>query len=431
MANTLQTQQLIERQLAFAWEASPGIGDHIKWDNELIGAQNQTGATVSLRRPSRIRASVTGLESAGANDLPGVTQPGVGYSASIDAVVPVTLTTKVEANIQASMEELTYKFQKDPDQTKRFIEPAIVSIKDQINYELAKFVSLSCGNVVTTSSYSTFAQNYLASLGSARSLLVQRGGASVSTERILVAGMDVAPQIGASAATNFNFGNSIRGAQDKGGLVPELGGAKLFESPLLHEYTMPAAVTPTVAAPSGNVTNGVAAGYASTFQVNITGAAASTLYPAGTRWAFTGVYWIVPTTQQSTGKQATFVQTADVTTNGSGAATLTLAEAITYGGDFRNTTLTTAIPTGTTMSIVGAGTAFKPSFLLTRDAVIGVSPKVALPTGLPYAKNFKTSSGFQFALIEDRWPGTLQNITKLVAFVGFGAPKPEGMVAIV
>lgn len=431
MPNNFQTQSLIERKLAFAWEAMEGIGDKIKWENDLIGPQNQTGATVTMRRPSRVLSTVTGLETSGAYDLPGVTQPTTSYSQTIDAVFPVTLTKRIEVNIQASMEELSYKLTQGEDVMNRFIEPAIVSFKDQANYELSKFVSLNCGNVVTTSSYSNFAQNYLSSLGTARALMTQRGGITPSQERMLIAGMDVAPQIGASAATNFHFGGGIRNVQDKGGLMPELGGARLYESPLLYEYTMPAAITPTVAAPGGAVTNGIASGYAQTFQVNITAAGNTITYPAHTRWAFTGVYWIVPTTGQSTGKQATFVQTTAVTTDVSGNATLTLAEAITYGGDFRNTTLTTAIPTGTTLSIVGAGTTFKPSFLMTREAVVGVSPKVQIPTGVPYAKNFKSSSGFQFAMIEDHWPGTLQNITKIVGFVGFGAAKPEAMCAIV
>lgn len=431
MPNQIAVQNKIAKQLAFAWEASEGLGDKITWKNNLIDPADATGQTTTLRRPSRIQATVTGMDAAGATDLPGVTQPAVGYSATIDATFPVTVTTKIEVNIQASVQELLASIDKGDIQD-RYLAPAMVSFKDQANYELAKFAAFSAGQTINTTTYGNFAQNFQASLGYAKALMQQRGGVTPSQEKLLVCGMDVMPQIGPAAATLFQYGSGLQNAQRDGKIIQELAGFRLYESPLLYESTQPAAAAGvTVAAPSGNVTNGVATGYAQTMQVNLAGLPANTTYVKGTRWAFNGVFWVVPTTGASTGKQATFVQTADFTSSAGGTATITLAEAICFGGAFRNTTLTTAIPTGTGVSIILPGTAFKPSFAMTRDAIIGVSPKVKLPDGVPFAKNFTALNGFNFALVSDHWPGTLQSITKLIGFVGFGAAKPEAICTIV
>ena len=431
MANSIQTQNLIAKQLAFAWEAAEGLGDKITWKNNLIDPADATGQTVTLRRPSRVQATVTGMDAEGATDLPGVTQPTAGYTPTIDATFPVTVTAKIEVNIQASVQELLASIDKGDIQD-RYMAPAIVSFKDQANYYLSQFAMLNAGQIITTTSYATYAQNFLASLGFAKAQMVQRGGMTPSQEKILVADMNVMPQVGPSAATLYQFGSGVEKSQDDGRLQSRLGDFKLFESPLLYDTTQPAAVTgATVAAPSAGVTNGIASGYAQNMLVNIAGLPASTTYAAGTRWAFNGVFWVVPTTGKNINKQATFVQQVAATTSASGTVTLQLAEAICYGPGFQNTNLTTAIPTGTGISIILPGQALPISFAMTRDAIIGVSPKVKLPDGVPFAKNFTAPNGFNFAMISDHWPGTLQSITKLIGFVGFGAAKQESLCVIV
>lgn len=432
MANSFQTQSLVEKAVAFKWAANPGLADHIQWERDLISAQKNTGATVTLRRPSRVRATRSGLESAGAYDLPGTTQPAVGYSTLTDAVVPLTISSRFEANLQVSMEELTFKLDRN-DAMDRYIEPAIVSLKDQINEQIAKDLAIKAGqSVVQGTAYSSFAQNFEEAIAYAKNLTIQRGGGSQTSDRALVAHMGIMPQVGPSAATVFHYADASRSSQNGGVLQPTLAGCKLFESAVLN--TVAATAQPAgaaVAAPGGGVINGVASGYASTFSVNMKTLGNAVLFPAGTIVSFNGVNWIVPTTQRDTGRTATFTLTADVTSAADGTAVFVLAEALVYGGDFRNTTLTTAIPTDTAVTIIRAGTTMKPSWLITKGSVVGCSPEIDIPKGVAYSKKFNAPSGVQFAMIEDHWPGTLQNIVKLVAFVGIAAPKPEGIVQIV
>ena len=428
MANTFKVQSLVEKAIALRWAELPGVIDHITWDNSLVSGKRNTGFSTTKRRPSRVRSTITTTGTS--YDLPGVTQPGVGYKNLEDAVVPINVTNRIEANIQASMEELTFVLDRS-DVMERFIDPMIVSVKDQVNLHLAQMISQMQGSTVQVgSSFGNYSQDFLQALAYAKALGIKRGGMKDGQEKILLAHMEVMPQVGPSAATMFHYGKGIENAQSRGQLPQTLGGARLYESPLLPATTGPAQPgSAAVAAPGGAVTNGVASGYAPTFQVNLKSMAASTLYPAGTIIAFTGVNWIIPTTQQDTGRQATFTLTADATSDASGNVTVTLAEALIYGGDMRNTTLTTAIPTNTTVTIIKAGASQKPSFLFTKEAILGSSVDIAIPKGVPYAKNFNFR-GFQFALIEDHWPGTLQNMIKVVGFYGVTVQVPEAVIQI-
>lgn len=429
MANTFGTQSLVEKALAFGWMSQKGIGDMITWKKDAISAQKNTGATITLRRPSRGRSTLSGLETAGAYDLPGTTQPAVGYSTLTDAQVPLTLALRAEYNMQTSMEEMTYKLDRE-DVKERFLNPAIVSIKDQINQWLVEVANAGAGQSISVAAQggSTYAQNFLKATGKARALMVQRGAATDSSEKLLMANMDVGPELGSSVATMYKYGMGVEGAQNDGGVIPSLAGFKLFESPLVYSDAIPAdPTTIQVAAPSTGVTNGLTT-YSPTFKLNLKGLGSITTVKKGWRIALAGIYWTVPTTQVSTGKQVTLVVTEDATVTGA-AATVTCAEAVIYSGDFKNTTLTTAIPTDTAVTLVGANSTVTPSFAFTKDSIIGVSPKIDLPTGRPFAKNFQFG-GFNVAMIEDVYPGTLQNITKLVAFVGLTVVKPEGVVSL-
>lgn len=429
MANTFNTQSLVEKQLAFSWMSHKGIGDMITWKKDAISAQKNTGATITLRRPSRIRATVTGLETAGAYDLPGVTQPLVGYSTLHDAPVPLTLAYRLEANMQTSMEEMTYKLDKE-DVRNRFIDPAIVSIKDQYNQLLAEIANVGAGQAISISAQggATYAQNFLKAAGKARALMIQRGAATDSSEKMLMANMDVGPEVGSSAATLYKYSPGVEGLQSGGIEIPKTAGFSLFESPLTYTDAIPADPgTIVVAAPGGAVTNGLTT-YAPTMQLNTSGWGAIPTVKKGWRLALTGINWINPITQTTTGKQVVLVVVADAAVN-AGAATITVAEAVIYSGDFRNTTLTTAIPNATALTLLGANSTVSPSLCFTKDSIVGVSPEIDLPSGLIYGKNFRVN-GFNFAMIEDRWPGTMQNITKLVAFVGLAVVKPEGVVSL-
>jgi len=427
--NKFQLQTLFEKKLAFQWEANSGLGDQITWKNDIFKAQDQPGASFGLRRPSRVTNVNGGI---GVDySLPGTTQPTVGYTQLQDATVQLTLTTRLEANIQASMEDLVYNIT-DPDIEERYIKPAIVDIQNQQNLLVAQAVALAAGQSITVgtafgSGVANTAQNFLQALQNAESALIQRAAASENERKILVQHMGVAPLINPGAATLYNYGSDPRMAQASGRPIPKLGGFDVYRSPLLNSLSVTAPGTLTVAAPGSGVTNGLTS-WAQTWQLNVTGW--SQAPQVGSIIAISGVDWVVPGLNTDTGIQATFAIQAATLVSGSNY-TLTLSEPLVYSGVFRNTTLSAAVATGTTVTLVQSGATLRPSYAFVPKAIVGSSPEVAIPRGVAYGKNFKAAQGFNFAVIEDHWPGTLQNITKLVAISGVAVPLPEGVVQIV
>jgi hypothetical protein len=142
----------------------------------------------------------------------------------------------------------------------------------------------------------------------------------------------------------------------------------------------------------------------------------------------TAINWATPFVGTDTGIVATFAVTQTVTASGTGTATLTLTEPAIFTGAFRN--IFTELVVGSTAALaIATGTA-RSSYAFSNDAITLVSPEVAIPEGTVNSRNLKLG-GFNIGMIEDRWPGTLQNIVKLICFVGGAVPKPEGIVAIV
>lgn len=430
-------QSLVERDVAFEWDEAPGIGEHINWDSSAakkIGAVNQTGDTVTLRRPGRIKTTLSDLSED--TSLPDTTQPGVGYSKMVDASLPLTVNFKVEANLNASMKELTLSLTKE-DAMQRFIRPAIVDAKDQMNVKVAQIVAQYAGQTLLpdTSTYTNYHQQVINVLGRAEALMVQRKGMSMSTaKKIALTHMDVYPKLAPGASTVFHAGRSPESMQSGGTFTgQELAGFQLYRSPVLDSVNVPATnANVKVAAPGGAVTNGLTT-WAQTWSCNIKGLSNSTTYPAGLKIALTGVNWLMPTTASSTGKQVTFTLVSAATSDGSGNATFVLSEPLVYSGDYKNVDIATAVPTDTVVSFVGSSVGasiVSPCYAFDPTAIVGVSPKIAIPDGVSYSQRFQARNGFNFALIEDRWPGTLQSVVKLVGFFGVAVPKPEGVSVI-
>jgi hypothetical protein len=440
MASTqgsFQHQSLVEKAVAFAYEEAPGIGDHIPWDSasaRKIGAVNSTGDTVTIRRPGRIRGTVSDLSEN--TSLPDNTQPAVGYQAMTDATLPLTVSVKIEANINASMKELTLSLTKQ-DAYERFIKPAVVDLKDKASVEIAKLVAAQTGQAFTpdTSTYTNYHQQVINVLGRAEAQMIQRKGMSESGKKIAMLHMDVYPKLAPGASSQFNAGYDPQAMQKDGKLQSMLGGFQLFRSPVLDSVNIVGSSTLTnakVAAPGGAVTNGLTT-WAQTWSLNVKGFANSTTYPKGFKIALTGINWLMPTSEASTGKGVTFSLAAAATTDGSGNATFVLTEPLVYSGPYKNVDIATAVPTDTVITAVGASSGasiVNPCYVFDPMAIVGVSPEVAIPGGVDSSRVIRAKNGFNFAIVEDHWPGTLQSVTKLVGFLGVAVQKPEGVGVI-
>lgn len=430
-------QSLVEKAIAFAWEEAAGIGDHITWDSSAakkIGAVNNTGDTVTIRRPGRISGTVSDLSAD--TSLPDNTQPAVGYQTMADATLPLTVSVKIEANVNASMKELTLDLTRQ-DAYERFIKPAVVDLKDKASVALVKLVAAYTGQtfIPDTSTYTNYHQQVINVLNTAEAQMIERKGMTENSKKIALMHMGVLPKLAPGASSQFNAGYDPQAMQRDGKLQRELAGFNMFRSPVLDSVNIVGSSTLTnakVAAPSGAVTNGLTT-WAQTWSLNVKGFANSTTYPKGFKIALTGINWIMPTTGDSLGRTATFSLAAAATTDGSGNATFVLTEPLVYSGPYKNVDIATAVPTDTVITAVGASTnasIVKPCYVFDPSAIVGVSPEVAVPGGVDSSRMIRARNGFNFAIVEDHWPGTLQSVTKLVGFLGIAVQKPEGVGVI-
>lgn len=419
MANSFQNQKLIEKAVAFKWMAAQGFADRLQFRNDLVpGAQKNAGYTTTIRRPSRIQATagITGLDY----NLPGVTSPAVSYSNLADATVPVTVEKRFEVNIQASMEELTFELDRD-DVVQRFIEPAIVSMRDQINLYISNKIEAAAGNTIVKAS--STGDDIIKSLFDAKALMSQRGALTASTKKSVLFNPGIMPTLGVANAKVFHS-NDGAGLWANAEYAP-LAGFDVYESPLLS--------VPTITSASYTVAAGTGArptSWVQTWELTLGGTTSGATIKAGTKIKFsnsgTVINWANPTIGTDIGYGATFTVAQDVTPTGS-TAVVKVTEPFIPTGDSKNVTAD-LIPGTTVVTIVNVGTS-RPSYAFANDAIILVSPEVKLPSGLDYSKSMKLG-GFNIALIEDHYPGTLQTITKLVCFAGAAVVKPEGVVAL-
>lgn len=439
MANTFSLQSNVVKALATSWKASEGFSSKVTFRNDLIpGAVKNTGYGTTIRRASQVLATQSATDVN--YNLPGVTQPvaPAAYADLVDATLPLTVSQRFEVNIQASMEEMTFKLDKN-DVKDRFIDPATVSMQEQINLWVSGLIAATCGQVLdsSTSTQTTAGDKFMETLLNAKALMTYRKGLQNGQKKTLLINPAVMPKLGMANAKVFNAGSGANDIYDTG-IVPNLAGFDIYESPLLDVSTVSALGSPVVTALAFTAPGATAptatlpTSWVPTFSVSFSGFTANVVIPAGTKLKFansgTAVNWAAPFTGVDTGFVATFTVTSTVTATAGGLATLVLSEPAIATGAFKN--IVTPIAVGSTASLaIATGTA-RSSYAFANDAVVLVSPEVSIPEGTVNSRNLKLG-GFNVGMIEDRWPGTLQNIVKLVCFVGGAVPKPEGVCNIV
>jgi hypothetical protein len=465
--NIFNNQTLFEETVAFKWKADTTILDLIPFkaeDNKLLTPQNHAGDTVYARRPSWVQSTVLSNPSVGSqnpNDADFVDESlanGTYAPANIQPTkqikVPITVAHEIRADVEVSAQRLSQSLTREQIE-EEFLEPLFTQAKEQIQVYVTNDLFNAAGNTLTLASGTNYAAQLGTTLGYAKSLMVQRFGTTSLAKKVAVFHPDVYPQWFGGAATDYNIGLMPREQQAGGGFEKDIAGFKVVEAATLQPFTIPAQFTETagvsavtVAAPGGGVTNGLTS-WANTWQINLAGLGNAYVLPQGVRLGFsqpgttntTGntINWTRPTTAADLGKQATFVVTSTVTATAGGTATVTLAGPLIYGtGGQANVNITTAVPTGANVYIVGAATGtttlVRPIIAFDPNSVRGVSPKWDVPVGTPYSRNFRVGgsggAGFNFTLLIDRFPGTGQTVMSLRGLFGVGQVREEGFTTI-
>jgi len=426
MANTFQTTSKIEKAIAFQWEAFAGFADHLTIRNdELPSSVDNTGYSKLIRRPSRVATTRT---SVGVDyNLPGVTQPPVGYGNMVDASFPFTVSARFEANLQTSFEELMFKLDAK-DAMDRHITPAIIDMRNQMNLWIAQNIEAAAGNTLITNGT---ADGYIEGLFKSRQLLTNRAGVVPGQDKSVIFNPAVMPVLGLGAAKIFQAKDADK-TYASGEFAP-VAGFNIYESPVLATPTYVGFGASAIVSAGQDVAGFLTASWTPTTSIAVTGATASTTFKAGTKFKFvdgtTAKRFVVPTIGTDAGFEATFTLVEDCLSDVAGAVTLKFSEPFIAGGAFQNVNSNLVAGTTKVVLVNTASTVLYPSYAFAKDAVWLGFPEVKVPSGVDKQIKVKVG-GFNIALIEDHWPGTLTTTFKLVAFGAIGVAKPEALVAI-
>lgn len=419
--NSFKTQTAIKKAIAFQWKAFEGFADRLTFRNdELPAAVENTGKSVKLRRPSRYNATNVGVGNDYSLGTTVASLQPFTYKAMTEDVVDFTVNARFEQNLQVSMEDLMFNLDKQ-DVMERHITPAITGMRNAINAYIARYVEAYTGATIVTDGS---ADGIIKGLFDAKALLESRGGVADGDDRVVLFNKKVMPTLALGSAKIFKASGAEKTYAK--GLYEPIAGFDLYESPVLS--------APTIAAlGSSVVVTAISAQdvWSQTFTITVDGLTAQTI-KAGTKVKFlydgtNPINWLVPNTDIDAGYVATFTVVADVAVDGTGDV-LTLSEPLISSGDKANVTQA-VVPATTKIALATSTGLVRPSYAFGKNSVVLGSPKVKIPSGVAYGENLKFG-GLNVALIEEHWPGTYQNIVKLVCFLAVAVPQPEAILAL-
>lgn len=418
--NAFKSQDLVKKSIEFAWAAQDGALDKIDWRSEEFKPADNIGDKRTLRRPGQVSISTPSM---GVDySLSGVTTPPAGFQTLSDPYLTLSIDKRYEANIQLSLEDMLTKVDKS-QVMERHIKPALATLRAKAEQDLIQTIELSSGQYVGTVSGSDQAQ-WLKNGYDVGAILANRGIDAM--DGCALVAPNVVPILGPGQATVFKATNAASDTY-RTGKLGGYAGLEWYACPYLNSRTITAA-SGTVAAVSSNYGNSTVATTPTVWTPTMTITAVSGAVPAvGARLVFknstTTINTVHPLTKVDTGNAFVAVVTA---VNG---LNVTVAESLIASGAYQNATADIT-GTSTTYHVVNAGTSLKASYAFDKMSIVGASPEVKLGADIaPNAIHFKLG-GINAAIVTQTWPGTIQQITKIIAFGGFAVPRPEGVVAM-
>lgn len=420
MANTLLTDQhitaealmILENELVFTKQISRD------YQKEFKGSAKR-GATVYAKRPPRY--TVRDGQNVSIQDTT-ITQ------------VPVTLNHQYGVDVEFTSQDLTLSIEGFSEQVLR---PQIVQIANAVDLAGLTLASTSTGNLVgtpgTTPGTGATAQAALAVYAQAGALL-DKTATPRDGKRAIVINED------AQAITVPNLAGLLSpqpeiSKQYTDGQMGKALGLKWGMSQNVNVFTTGAqGGTPLVAAaptaqtlPNGTTLSATTG----TFAVTTKGWTASTnVLNAGDVVYFSGTYMVNPVSRLNAGKLKGFVVTNTVTSDGSGNATLQLAEPMITTGAFQNVT---AVPaTNAAITVAGAANVVSPQNLaFHKDAITLACVDMPLPGGVHMAaRKSDDQLGLSMRFVAAYNVSTDQFVGRFDLLCGWAVLRPEWIVRI-
>lgn len=420
MANAFEVATLITNEtLRIAHNASAFLGNvNADYEKEWKG-KYAPGATVYARRPVQFT-----IRDGAAVNLQDITE----------SKVAITVNPELGIDFAVSDFDLTMSVRNDGSIDKafrdRYLKPAGLRIAAELDYRLATLIKNSVANFVGTPGTGPSTYQHIAD---AQVPMDEEACPRDGMRYAALSPVANAAVIGGLSGL-FNANKTISDNM-KTGVMQDALGLNFVMSQNVPSHTVgPLGGTPLVNGANQGLTNSGATDnpYGATTSLVTDGwsASAAARLKKGDVITLANVFAVNPETKQSTGTLRQFVVTADVSSDGSGNATLVIAPAIIAGGAFQNVTARPADNAAITVVSGSANTTYRQNIIWHKDAITFVSPEMELPGGMDMAaqSSLADAGGISLRFLRGFDISNNRRISRFDVLWGAAVTKPEWCV---
>jgi hypothetical protein len=342
---TMESLPVLENELTFTKEVVR------EYDKDFGKQGAQIGTILNIRKPPKYT---------------GRSGQGLSTEDAIETVVQLVLTTQFGVDTTFTSEDFTLNIENFAD---RFLKPAMARIANKIDADgLLQYLNVA--NAVGTPG--TPPNALLTYLQAMQKL---NDNAAAKTPRAIIINQAMEPPIVDALKGLFQSSERIREQYEEGYMGYAIGGAWAMDQNVAINTVGPLGGAPVVGAGGQS---------GATLATTTWTAAAAARLKKGNVFTIgsgaTGVFSVNPQEKTSTGSLQCFTCTADVSSDGAGAATIPIFPAIVLSGPFQN--VVAAPGAGATINVFGAANTASPQGLVFHKGsfTLGMADMV-LPTG--------------------------------------------------
>lgn len=339
MANTLLTPQMITKEALAVIVNSVRLAGKVnrQYDSKFGVDGAKIGDTLNIRKPPRYM---------------GRSGQALAVEDITETSIPLTLTTQFGVDLAVTSKDLALNIDMF---SKRIVKPAIAAISNRVDFDTSLLYQ-TVNNAIGTPGSSVNALLTILQVGQR----LNEEAAPISDRTLVITPANEATMVDALKGL-FHDGTMIKEQYDSGMIGRGLG----FDEWYMDQNLRTHKVGPLGGSP---VVNGAGQTGASLITNGWTAAAANRL-KKGDVFTIANVNAVNPQNRQSTGALRQFVVTADVSSDGSGNATIPIFPAIIAAGPFQNVDSTPA--NSAALTIFGAANTSTPQALaFCKDAFV-------------------------------------------------------------
>lgn len=385
---TREALRILENNLTFA------KGVNREYDDQFAVSGAKIGDTLNIRKPARyVGRSGTAL----------------AVEDHTETSVPLVLNQQFGVDISFTSKELALSID---DFSKRILAPAVATIANKIDRDGLALYSSIYNTVGTPGTLPSTIKTYLQAGQKLDENAAPRDG---NRSLVISSGMEV--EIVDALKGLFQSSDKISDQYEKGKMGMAAGFKWNMDQNVINHTVGPLGGTPLV--------NGSTAQGATTLVTDGWTAAAASRLRAGDVFTIAGVFAINPQSRQSTGALQQFVVTANVSSDGSGNATIPISPAIQSTGAFATVS---ALPAdNAAITVLGAANTVSPAGIAYhRDAFVLGCADLQLPKGVDMASRVSDKQlGMSIRMVRDYDINTDAFPCRLDVLYGWRVVYPE------